>query len=91
MTKYIRTVLFAFNLLFFGVFRPTASNAADMDITLQKIMEAPRNVNYEGVLTIQKYTDEAEPLRNTHRIINRTGTELTGSTHPLKTGSWWFR
>ena len=71
MTKYIRTVLFAFSLLFFGVFRPTASNAADMDITLQKIMEAPRNVNYEGVLTIQKYTDEAEPLRNTHRIIHQ--------------------
>ena len=68
---YIRIVLVGFCLLLCGVIRPSASNAADMGITLQKIMEAPRNVDYEGILTTQKITDEAEPVRNTHRIIHQ--------------------
>ncbi len=71
MIRYIRILLPSFCLLLCGVIRPSASDAEGMDITLQKIMEAPRIVDYEGILTIQKFTDEAEPIRNTHRIIHQ--------------------
>lgn len=46
-------------------------NAAEIDITLKNIVEAPRQNDYQGVLTTQTYTDQAEPIRNTQRIIHQ--------------------
>ena len=68
---FTRIVLAGICVLFSGIFVSASGNAAELDITLQKIMEAPRIVDYEGILTTKKFTDEAEPVQNTHRIIHQ--------------------
>ena len=46
-------------------------SGAELDITLQKVVDAPLQVDYEGLLTTQSYTDSENPVRNTHRITHQ--------------------
>lgn len=55
-----------------GLMVPKLGSAADLDVTLQMILDAPKTVDYEGILTTQRFGAEEEPVFHmTQRVAHQ--------------------